>query len=877
MNALLAQKQKINRTLFLIIVMTVPFFPEFAHSNCINCHKQIAAKKFVHAAAQMGCESCHSEPHQKKTKFSKGLSSEIPDLCYKCHNMTYISEIKIHAIVAGGMCLECHEPHSSENAKLLTLFGFASQELARKKGQEHEEELKTLKEKEELEKQALPSEIALNITFSDNKWFFPNNSLDAGEDAEMIVTIKNTGKGTGYGTNLEVTSDNSKITFDKEISVGDIQPNETKEIKVNLKAGLDIGDGKTSFQFNLKEKRGYDAKKVVVYVPTARLEKPELEIVSTEINDGDTGLAKGNGNGIPESGETIELTAFIKNQGIGKAIGVNLNGNDITSGIDWVRDSILVGTIQQGEIAKAKIAFTIPRNFDTKEITANLKATDIRGVSNVEKKMALSYAKRSPDIQYAYRIYSKGNPVGTITNGEECEIELTLSNKGHIPANNVVVSISSDDVKLSRSKIDIGEIKEQASISGQRFILSVPRTFVDSRIPINLEISQSDFSSVGSTISIPVDVKSPRLKYAANLLSKSGGNNLEQGESAIMEIQVLNEGNLPAEGVKIKLANKDENLRILGQTETLIGKIPANSKSETIKFQLSTLRRIKIGETYLSVNITQNDFLPVDSQHALNIREEGVTVVDIAAEDRGKNQTVTKTQSGPAINLKSPQTSETTGDENIRLAFETTDSRNIESIKVTVNGNVILDEKPACKKKEILKNIPLKGGDNKIVIIAYNADNIPSRKELTVTRAAEDDVDSPPVTGLNNPDAVAVVIGISKYESRDIPSVDYAKKDAETVKKYLINTLGFKETNIKEFYDEQATSKKLESYFKTHLKNRVRPNISDVFIFYSGHGVPENNEPYFVPYDLDPYDIRTTGYAVKELYKQMEEIKAKSV
>ena len=629
--------------------------------------------------------------------------------------------------------------------------------------------------------------------------------------------------------------------------------------------------------FNLKEKRGYDAKKVALYVQTAKLERPQLEIVSTEINDGDTGLAKGNGNGIIESGETIELTAFIKNSGAGKAIGVNLNGSDITSGIPWVRNSILVGTIPQGEIVKAKVAFTIPRNFDTKEIAASLKATDSRGVSNAEKKIALSYARQSPDIQYAYRIYSKGNPVSTITNGEEYEVELTLSNKGKIPAKNVVINVSSSGgANLSRSKMDIGEIKEQTSISGQRFILSVPRTFIETQAPLNIKISQSDFPSVESSIQIPVDVKSPRLKYAANLLSKGGGNNLEQGEPAILEVHVLNEGNLPAEGVKIKIESRDENLKIMGQAEALIGKIPAGSKSETVKFQLSTFRRIKIGDAYLAVNITQYDFAPVVSRYALNIREEGVTIIDVASEDGVKPTSKTGMKTGPTINLKTPQNAETTNDESVRLAFEVSDIRNVESIKVIVNGSIIFEENPAVKKKGIARNIYLKEGNNKIVIVAYNADNISSRKEISVVRSGEDEIDMPPVTAMKNPDAVAVVIGISKYESKDIPSVDYAKKDAMTVKEYLIKTLGFKEKNVAEFYDEKATSTKLKSYFN-RLKNLVAAGKADVFVFYSGHGVPESNEAYFAPYDLDPADIKTTGYAMKDLYKQMEGIKAKSI
>ena len=283
-------------------------------------------------------------------------------------------------------------------------------------------------------------------------------------------------------------------------------------------------------------------------------------------------------------------------------------------------------------------------------------------------------------------------------------------------------------LSLSSSRIEIGDLKEQTFAPKQIINISVPRTFVETQVALNIKIAQSDFSSIESSMQIPVDVKSSKLKYIANLLSKGGGNSLEQGGNAILEIQVLNKGTLPAEGVKIKIESKDENLKILGQTEALIGKIPADSKSETIKFQLSTLRRIKVGDAYIGVTVTQNDFSPLVSQYALNIREEGVTVVDVADEEKTKVNTVARTQSGPAILLKAPQNNESTGEESIRLAFEISDSRNVESIKVTLNGSVVLDEKPALRKKGIVKDILLKEGENRIVITAYNADNIPAKR-----------------------------------------------------------------------------------------------------------------------------------------------------
>jgi len=90
-----------------------------AQLDCKKCHKSMANKKFVHAAIQMGCESCHTQPHQKNTPFPKGLSAATPDLCYNCHDKAKFTKKNIHAPVAGGMCSGCHDAHTSDNAKLL--------------------------------------------------------------------------------------------------------------------------------------------------------------------------------------------------------------------------------------------------------------------------------------------------------------------------------------------------------------------------------------------------------------------------------------------------------------------------------------------------------------------------------------------------------------------------------------------------------------------------------------------------------------------------------------------------------------------------------------------------------------------------------------
>jgi predicted CXXCH cytochrome family protein len=93
--------------------------------DCSMCHLDLAKKKVVHAAVSMGCPTCHTSlnatevPHKVTGNVPKGLSSPVPDLCFTCHDKTKFNNKAVHPPVAGGMCTSCHNPHSSDNAKLL--------------------------------------------------------------------------------------------------------------------------------------------------------------------------------------------------------------------------------------------------------------------------------------------------------------------------------------------------------------------------------------------------------------------------------------------------------------------------------------------------------------------------------------------------------------------------------------------------------------------------------------------------------------------------------------------------------------------------------------------------------------------------------------
>jgi hypothetical protein len=140
-----------------------------------------------------------------------------------------------------------------------------------------------------------------------------------------------------------------------------------------------------------------------------------------------------------------------------------------------------------------------------------------------------------------------------------------------------------------------------------------------------------------------------------------------------------------------------------------------------------------------------------------------------------------------------------------------------------------------------------------------------------------------PSTGIENKYGIAVIIGNREYKSRDVPRVDFAISDARIVKEYVVKALGYREGNI--IYLENATQAQLRATFgiesdhKGKLFSYLRPDKSDVFIYYSGHGAPDikTKTGYFVPVDCDPSTVRFNGYSLKTFYDNLAKLPAKSI
>lgn len=151
----------------------------------------------------------------------------------------------------------------------------------------------------------------------------------------------------------------------------------------------------------------------------------------------------------------------------------------------------------------------------------------------------------------------------------------------------------------------------------------------------------------------------------------------------------------------------------------------------------------------------------------------------------------------------------------------------------------------------------------------------PGSSPIPETIVVSDVDDLPAVTAPSQQHRYGIVIGIEQYRQR-LPKVDYAARDAQVMREYLVKALGYPEENVVTLVNQNATKTDIEKYIERWLPNHVDRN-SSVFVFYSGHGAPDpkTSEGYLVPYDGDPTFLEVTGYPLKRLYGQLGQLAAK--
>lgn len=87
-----------------------------ADSNCLECHADHAKGAYVHAAVKQGCLECHSVTVRDEATYIL-LKPAKTVICLNCHQLE--EPLRAHFPYGSAMCLRCHNPHASNDPRLL--------------------------------------------------------------------------------------------------------------------------------------------------------------------------------------------------------------------------------------------------------------------------------------------------------------------------------------------------------------------------------------------------------------------------------------------------------------------------------------------------------------------------------------------------------------------------------------------------------------------------------------------------------------------------------------------------------------------------------------------------------------------------------------
>lgn len=182
-----------------------------------------------------------------------------------------------------------------------------------------------------------------------------------------------------------------------------------------------------------------------------------------------------------------------------------------------------------------------------------------------------------------------------------------------------------------------------------------------------------------------------------------------------------------------------------------------------------------------------------------------------------------------------------------------------------------------------IKKIARVGQETKFTIAGVDVNGNTDTKTINVVRRA---VDSKVIFGQLNAanvkqkpsrDAVAIIIGVEKYKR--IAKADFANSDAQDFYDYTIRALGIKPENIKLLIDDAADDVEILGAFKNWLPLKIKKNTTDVYVFYSGHGLPseDGKSLYFLPFGTETNFIERTAINQQEIISSIQSAKPRNV
>lgn len=231
-------------------------------------------------------------------------------------------------------------------------------------GPQEEIDRKPVADQKQVDPDALPSTTA-SVTFTEPSG---NDRLDGAETASVQVTVKNEGNGPARQVQANVRpSSHPHLTYPTAVSFGTVKADTSATERIEIQADRTISSRSVDLTFQFEEANGFAPSPVKLQFETQEFIPPELTVADVGINDS-------NGNGIIEPGELVKVTARIKNESRGRAIGVSaqVNFGENVFATPKTKQAFDLGTLGLGEHQDVKFSLVTNQQAESVPVTVDL-------------------------------------------------------------------------------------------------------------------------------------------------------------------------------------------------------------------------------------------------------------------------------------------------------------------------------------------------------------------------------------------------------------------------------------------------------------------------------------------------------------------------
>jgi len=208
----------------------------------------------------------------------------------------------------------------------------------------------------------LPDLIIAEEKFTDEN---KNNVINASEECLISFKVENIGKGVAQEVLVRAylkNEDMSGVTFEDEITLGDIAGETSKEVEIPIMGQLDTQDGYAEFVIEVLEARGFDAFPLEFKIETRLFAEPNIVIADAVFSTEDGGQIKLN--------YPINLKVLIQNIGAGgaKNVEINFELSDPNCFVLSEYTQYNLNFMERGETKELDFLFTASRRYEGNSI-----------------------------------------------------------------------------------------------------------------------------------------------------------------------------------------------------------------------------------------------------------------------------------------------------------------------------------------------------------------------------------------------------------------------------------------------------------------------------------------------------------------------------